>query len=231
LIVRIGDITTAAVMLLMMMGLAGDFQLTTQTSETVMNGKRGDIMGLATLALACALVFSVQAQDGGSEVRPVVRGGTVKGRAAAIDGDTIVVGVTRIRLWGIDAPEMRQTCPSNGIMVFGERYYAGRASHEFLKALLLSPEPPLNRMVTCKVVAADQFKRSLAQCITDGMDLSATMVEAGMAYAYRQYTPEYVPQENTARSHKRGVWAHPCLAPWDWRRMQEQRDPALRSPL
>ena len=187
--------------------------------------------GLAMLGLACTLALSVQAQDGGSEVRPVVRGSTFKGRAAAIDGDTIVVGLTRVRLWGIDAPEIRQTCPSNGIMVFGERWPAGQLSQQYLKSLLISSEPPLSRVITCKVMAADRFQRSLATCTIAEGDIAAIMVEAGMAYAYRHYTATYVPQEERARALKHGVWAHPCLAPWDWRRVQEQRDPALKSPL
>ena len=188
---------------------------------------------LAMLVLACTLTFSVQAQDSASEVKPVppARQSIVKGPAAAIDGDTIVVGLTRIRLWGIDAPEARQTCPSNGIMIFGDRWPAGQMSRDYLKSLLLSNDPPLNRVVNCKVIAADQFQRALARCMMGSTDLAAEMVEAGMAYAYRQYTSEYVPQENMARSLKRGVWAHPCMAPWDWRRVQEQRDPALRAPM
>jgi endonuclease YncB( thermonuclease family) len=32
------------------------------------------------------------------------------GRASVIDGDTIEVHGTRIRLWGIDAPESTQPC-------------------------------------------------------------------------------------------------------------------------
>lgn len=32
------------------------------------------------------------------------------GRATVIDGDTLEVAGVRVRLWGIDAPESRQTC-------------------------------------------------------------------------------------------------------------------------
>jgi endonuclease YncB( thermonuclease family) len=201
--------------------------------ESLTDWKPGNTMRLITLMLACTLPVCVQAQDGSTDVKPVppARQSTVSGRAAAIDGDTIVVGLSRIRLWGIDAPEMRQTCPSNGIMIFGNRWPAGQASQEFLKGLLLSPEPPLNRVISCKIIAVDPYQRSLARCTMGGIDIAAMMVEAGMAWAYRQYTNEYASAENTARSFKRGVWAHPCLAQWDWRRVQEQRDPALRPPL
>ena len=34
----------------------------------------------------------------------------VTGKSRVIDGDTIWIGDTKIRLHGIDAPEMKQTC-------------------------------------------------------------------------------------------------------------------------
>ena len=34
------------------------------------------------------------------------------GRASVIDGDTLEIHGTRIRLWGIDAPESSQLCRS-----------------------------------------------------------------------------------------------------------------------
>src|SRR5262245_32694990 len=34
----------------------------------------------------------------------------LSGQARIVDGDTLAIGDTRIRLWGIDAPETRQTC-------------------------------------------------------------------------------------------------------------------------
>lgn len=35
---------------------------------------------------------------------------TVSGRVSVVDGDTIDFAGKRIRLWGVDAPEARQTC-------------------------------------------------------------------------------------------------------------------------
>jgi len=41
-------------------------------------------------------------------------GDSVTGIPRIIDGDTIWIGSTKIRLHGIDAPETKQTCTANG---------------------------------------------------------------------------------------------------------------------
>jgi endonuclease YncB( thermonuclease family) len=38
----------------------------------------------------------------------------VEGRARVVDGDTLEVGGRKVRLFGIDAPELDQTCDAEG---------------------------------------------------------------------------------------------------------------------
>jgi hypothetical protein len=52
----------------------------------------------------------------------------VTGLATVIDGDTIVVADERIRLEGIDAPELHQTCTA-----YGQQWACGRTSAEWLQ--------------------------------------------------------------------------------------------------
>ena len=42
----------------------------------------------------------------------------ITGKPGVVDGDTIHIGKTKIRLHGIDAPEMKQTCRNNS-MIYG----------------------------------------------------------------------------------------------------------------
>ena len=48
----------------------------------------------------------------------------VTGPATVVDGDTIIVAGERIRLEGIDAPELRQTCTAYGQQWIGREGWA-----------------------------------------------------------------------------------------------------------
>jgi endonuclease YncB( thermonuclease family) len=45
------------------------------------------------------------------------------------------------------------------------------------------------------------------------------MVREGWALAYREYSTDYVPQEQEARAAKRGLWNETFIDPWDWRKL------------
>ena len=51
-----------------------------------------------------------------------VLAGDLTGQASIIDGDTLEIHGTRIRLWGIDAPESDQLCRNQD----GEHYRCGQ---------------------------------------------------------------------------------------------------------
>src|SRR5512147_2320348 len=52
----------------------------------------------------------------------------VAGPATVIDGDTVIVAGERVRLQGIDAPELHQDCTA-----YGQEWACGRTSAEWLK--------------------------------------------------------------------------------------------------
>ena len=49
-----------------------------------------------------------------------------------VDGDTLTVAGVRIRIWGIDAPEGRQSCQDAG----GRRYACGEVSTARMRKLV-----------------------------------------------------------------------------------------------
>jgi len=129
------------------------------------------------------------------------------GQATVIDGDTIEIHGQRIRLFGIDAPESRQTCEAAG-----EIYRCGQQA-----ALALSDFTG-RQVVSCEDRGRDRYGRVVAVCSAGGEDLGAWLVSNGLALAFRRYSVDYVDQEQAAQSGRRGLWAGEFVAPWDWRR-------------
>ncbi|HZH53315.1 MAG TPA: thermonuclease family protein [Microvirga sp.] len=131
-------------------------------------------------------------------------GRTLEGRAHAVDGDTIRIGDERLRLKGIDAPELHQTCSRSG-----QVWFCGEAARNALMGMLL------NRNVQCRSSGRDRYKRLLAYCTADGQDLNGRMVEEGWAVAYDR---EYRAEEASARGRSAGLWVGEFERPQDWRR-------------
>ena len=131
----------------------------------------------------------------------------ITGIAHVTDGDTVKINNTRIRLHGIDAPERNQKCEK-----YGQEWRCGQASTRLLRTLTI------NKTITCKGRSTDRYKRLIAVCYVNGVDLNAAMVDAGLALAYRKYSTQYVPNEKRAKQAKRGLWSGQFVNPWDWRK-------------
>jgi endonuclease YncB( thermonuclease family) len=128
------------------------------------------------------------------------------GSAIVVDGDTLEIAGERIRLWGIDAPESRQTCQRDG-----ELYTCGHAATDHLRALVG------RREVQCVSRAKDRYGRTVAVCRVDGVDLGAVMVRDGWALAFTRYSKDYTSEERAAHEAKRGLWEGTFVSPWEWR--------------
>jgi len=100
------------------------------------------------------------------------------GRASVIDGDRLEIHGTRVRLWGIDAPESDQLCRKQG----SEHYRCGQKAANDLDAF------NMRRPVECVEVDLDQYKRAVAVCIVAGVDLAEWLVKNGMALDWPQYS-------------------------------------------
>lgn len=119
------------------------------------------------------------------------------------DGDTIKVDGTIYRLWGIDAPELKQDCPDG--------WPAGHLAASHLQKLISG------RTVACERRDTDRYGRTVAVCRVAGEDLGALMVRDGFAWAFIRYSSAYAAEEAAAKSRRLGVHNHDCLAAWDWR--------------
>ena len=113
----------------------------------------------------------------------------VSGWVQVIDGDTIEVAGTRIRLFGIDAPERGQGCQDEG-----ELWACGGLARLRLEDRISG------HTVVCEERDQDRYGRIVAVCRADGEDLNAWMVSQGWALAYHRYSQAYVDEEADAKA-------------------------------
>src|SRR5262245_47673136 len=131
----------------------------------------------------------------------------IVGRPTVIDGDTIHIDGTRIRLHGIDAPETSQTCNAAG----GGTWPCGTEATRTLHSILASHE------VSCRPVTLDRYGRTVARCFVGVADVQADMVRRGLAWAFVKYSSDYLSEEAEARAAHRGVWQADTQTAWDFR--------------
>lgn len=128
-----------------------------------------------------------------------------------IDGDTLKFGTVRVRLYGIDAPETKQTCDEGA-------WPAGRLATEKLREIIG------DRPVRCEQVDWDsRYGRPVSRCLAGDTDVSAAMVQAGMAWAFVRYSIAFVEVEEEARRSTKGIHGHHCEVAWKWRAYERRQ--------
>lgn len=151
--------------------------------------------------LAAALLAAVALVAARASLSPAER---LFGNAAVSDGDSLRLAGNRVRLEGIDAPELGQSCAGPD-----GAYPCGRQARDVLVRLIG------NGPVTCESRRRDRYERLLARCVAGEQDLNRSMVELGWALAYGDYEDA----EARARAAKRGLWSGTFDDPRAWRRL------------
>lgn len=130
-----------------------------------------------------------------------------------IDGDSVNGKTVRLRLHGIDAPEMGQECHDRR----GAIYDCGVEAKSYLETMI-----HIGSQIKCDVVDIDRYRRIVARCQYHQndrqYDISKAMVANGWALAYRRYSKDYVAEEQDAQKSKKGVWQGCFTPPEIWRR-------------
>ena len=129
----------------------------------------------------------------------------ITGKPRVVDGDTIHIGKTKIRLHGIDAPEMKQTCRTSE----GKEQMCGVLAKQALERLVRGQD------VVCKGDTRDRYKRLIAVCYVGPFNIIEQMVVDGWAMAYRKYSTGYVRAEEFAKSRREGLWRGTFEPPWE----------------
>ncbi len=149
-------------------------------------------------ALAFSLLPAAAAAQT-DDTPPAAEPPVFSGPAEVVDGDTLKIDGQRIRLFGIDAPEMSE-------WPWGPR---ARSALEDLTD---------GRTVTCLQRDTDRYDRPVATCATaETPDLAETLIADGHAIAYRRFTAgtelhaPYLAAERKARDA--GVGPAPVAIP------------------
>lgn len=148
----------------------------------------------ATLCSALSLVCSATAA-------------TLTGKAEIIDGDTLSIGAVVVRISGIDAAELGQSCA----LPRGGNWNCTQAAADRLAELTTGKD------LVCDALGNDPYGRILATCFADGVDVGGQLVGEGLAWAFVRYSDVYVDTEARARAAGIGVWQAETQAPWDYR--------------
>lgn len=94
--------------------------------------------------------------------------GTLTGAGQAIDGDTIIVGKSQVRLQGVNAPEVDEPFADEALEFMGE---------------LVNDKP-----VVCELDGTVNRKRVIGICRVDGQDIGAAIIAAGLARDCPRYS-------------------------------------------
>lgn len=124
------------------------------------------------------------------------------------DGDTVLVRYNGlrclVRLWGIDAPEHKQT--------------GGREATKHLAFLLK------NKKVKIVPVKIGKYGRLIAKVYYGKVFINLEMIKSGHAWWYKQYAPkakEFKKAQQDAKLHKRGLWIKQNpIEPRIWRKIK-----------
>ena len=179
------------------------------------------------LALLVAPLQARAYDAGAANAKPV----QLKGAAYVQDGDTLKIGNQWVRMVGIDAPEIDQSCSlkTNPTWACG-----AEAASELHRKVA-------GQTVTCIGKQFDLYKRLLATCYLGtvpevpakpapvvptasgtapprAINLNQWMVRSGWATAYRYFSHIYVADEDYAKSRRQNIWSSHFIEPYYWRK-------------
>lgn len=126
-----------------------------------------------------------------------------------IDGDSLrASNGIEYRLFGIDAPELQQTCKEAN----GKSWLCGREAKARLATIMKRGN------VNCQARAKDRFGRIVAICSAEGVpDIAEAIVRNGYAIALVFATRNYQDAQVEAEVAKRGMWRGSFEVPAAWR--------------
>lgn len=155
----------------------------------------------------CLLVFGLYQLDAQADRAPAIpQDFHVTGHAIVHDGDSLHIGKTKIRLWGIDAPELKQNC-----LINAEQSDCGVQARDALREIIGE------QAIACAQKGIS-YDRVVAQCFAGDVDIAQALMQRGFAISewYHSRAP-YEVDEKAAKAKKLGIWQSTFEKPSQWR--------------
>lgn len=137
---------------------------------------------------------------------------SITGRAFIIDGDTLKINGIKVRLVGVDAPEISQKCKTHGHV---------ENCGEIIKLRLVQATD--SKDVTCYKHGNDFYGRFLGECYIEDTNINKWLLREGLAvYYYNKDFKSYKILETLAREEKLGLWDSEFQNPKEYRKQQKK---------
>ncbi len=158
------------------------------------------------ITLALALLFIGVFMNRAGDVESPSIGDVISGRVYVNDGDGMLIGSHKVRLYGIDAPEFGQSATLwNGTQID----YGSYVKSQLIKRIG-------GKQVEVLLHARDKYDRWVGVVYADGVDINAWLVREGFAIA--AYGDDYRGQQAEAKRERRGQWRMKAIEdPRKWR--------------
>lgn len=133
---------------------------------------------------------------------PALAADEIKGEANVVSGNEILVGKRTVRLFGIAAPELKETCEINDAQV-----KCGIIAWAELIQLADGQVVSCDKEELPPGITAPDKSVEYATCYVSEADLNEAMVRSGWASAVTEQTDRYEVDEADAKESRRGLWA------------------------
>ena len=130
------------------------------------------------------------------------------GYMQVVDGDTLKTSHSKIRLVGIDTPELKQSC-NNG------KVKCGVLAKQALENLIG------DKQVDCNKIGTDLYGRILGECFVEEVNINRWMLQNGWAVYYSSRGIDkvaYKIDQTTAKVARKGIWNMQFINPKTYRK-------------
>ena len=159
---------------------------------------------------------------------------TVEGTVTNVsDGDSLKLATVegtalKVRLYGIDAPELEQVNRKTGMVAKPGQPYGTEACQALRSRVL-------GHKVRLDIMDIDRYKRPVGIVSMNNRNINLEIIKEGYAWAYREYlrgpyASEFIDAEGEARERRLGLWnqSNP-QPPWEFRKLSKNPANSTRS--